>query len=503
MAGSLTAWTEIDDALVDRSNYRWAGVAFGLGVFMAVTQDDPSSLSANVVYSSDGENWSGLTVTGMTRMRGITFGSNKFVAVGLGNNIFYTQYNGSNWVTNTGTGDTTGEWRAVAHGNGTFMAVGDGGSMAKSGDGITWTSIEPVTSSNLSAIAYGNGKWIVSLSGSVDGLISEDDGVSWQSLSDISTGNSRPMGLTYSSAEDLFVAACTINKIRISSGDSVGFSNSTMPSDTASINVRSVTSGTKYDETMFVAGLNNGYVLTSTDGNAWIVDTSPVDDNNAYKLMSVAYGNDTFVIMGINGGSGFGMYAQYSVPEPPDPTPIPRCFKSGTYILCKIIDNENTKEEIKQVKVEDLTIGTLVKTKYDGFKPIVKIITGEIKNNPQYQHGVTEYNKNQLYVCSTYDFNELFEDLVITSNHCILAFPISEEKKKQILEFMGDIYVTDEKYRVPACLDERCEVYPEEGTFTIYHFALEKECELSNYGVFANGLLVESASIFDVNSDGH
>ena len=171
--------------------------------------------------------------------------------------------------------------------------------------------------------------------------------------------------------------------------------------------------------------------------------------------------------------------------------------------MCKTIDNENAKEEIKQIKVEDLTIGTLVKTKYDGFKPIVKIITGKIKNNPQYQHGVSEYNKNQLYVCPKDNFNELFEDLVITSNHSILVFPIPEDKKKQILDFMGDIYVTDRKYRVPACLDERCIVYPEEGTFPIYHFALEKECQLSNYGVFANGLLVETASIFDVNSDGH
>lgn len=501
MAGSLTAWKEIDDALVDRSNYRWAGVAFGLGVFMAVTQDDPGSPANNLVYSSDGITWSGLTVTGMTRMRGITFGSNRFVAVGLDNKIFYIQYI-NEWVATQATGlSTTGEWQAVAHGNGTFIAVGDGGDMARSTDGISWVSItSPTIPYDLSAIAYGNGKWIVIIDGSTAGLISEDDGNNWNELSDIVSGSSRVMGLTYSSAENLFVAACTINKIRISSGDNVVFSDSTMPSDTASINVRSVTSGTKYDETMFVAGLNNGYVLTSTDGNDWIVDTSL---NTNYQLLSVAYGNDTFVIVGRNGSSGIGMYAQYSVPEPPDPTPIPRCFKSGTYILCKIIDNENAKEEIKQVKVEDLTIGTLVKTKYDGFKPIVKIITGEIKNNPQYQHGVTEYNKNQLYVCSTYDFNELFEDLVITSNHCILAFPISEEKKKQILEFMGDIYVTDEKYRVPACLDERCEVYPEEGTFTIYHFALEKECELSNYGIFANGLLVESASIFDVNSDGH
>ena len=43
-------------------------------------------------------------------------------------------------------------------------------------------------------------------------------------------------------------------------------------------------------------------------------------------------------------------------------------------------------------------------------------------------------------------------------------------------------------------LNEDCEPYEEEGNFTIYHLALENENYYTNYGIYANGLLVESCS---------
>ena len=47
-----------------------------------------------------------------------------------------------------------------------------------------------------------------------------------------------------------------------------------------------------------------------------------------------------------------------------------------------------------------------------------------------------------------------------------------------------------------AVVDERAEPWLSEGTYTIWHFALESEHEIGNYGVYANGgLLVETASL--------
>ena len=56
------------------------------------------------------------------------------------------------------------------------------------------------------------------------------------------------------------------------------------------------------------------------------------------------------------------------------------------------------------------------------------------------------------------------------------------------------LYMTDDKLRLFTYLDDKAEPYPEEGTFTIYHLALENENYIGNYGIWANGLLVESCS---------
>jgi hypothetical protein len=86
-------------------------------------------------------------------------------------------------------------------------------------------------------------------------------------------------------------------------------------------------------------------------------------------------------------------------------------------------------------------------------------------------------------------------DLYITGEHCILHKSISEEFKERIRKHMGDIYITEYQYRVPACIDERAEPYTDENPVTIWHFALENHSIYRNYGVYANGLLVESCSI--------
>ena len=47
-----------------------------------------------------------------------------------------------------------------------------------------------------------------------------------------------------------------------------------------------------------------------------------------------------------------------------------------------------------------------------------------------------------------------------------------------------------------ACVDERAEPWNSEGTYTIWHFALENVDVNMNYGVYVNGgLLVETCCI--------
>ena len=70
----------------------------------------------------------------------------------------------------------------------------------------------------------------------------------------------------------------------------------------------------------------------------------------------------------------------------------------------------------------------------------------------------------------------------------------SQEQREKTIEVTKYTYRTDNKYRLPACVDDRASVYEKPGNYTIYHLALENADYYMNYGIYANGLLVETCS---------
>jgi len=163
------------------------------------------------------------------------------------------------------------------------------------------------------------------------------------------------------------------------------------------------------------------------------------------------------------------------------------CFNADTQILCRVSNKE------KYVAVQELKSGDLVKTCSRGYKPIVKIIHMPIYNNHN-DYKNNNNKKDMLFRCPTANYPDLFQDLILTGSHSILVKDINDTVRDNIQEMWGNIFVTDDHYRLPACIDDRAAAYDPVGTFDVYHFALENDCEYSNYGVFANGLLVESVS---------
>jgi hypothetical protein len=161
------------------------------------------------------------------------------------------------------------------------------------------------------------------------------------------------------------------------------------------------------------------------------------------------------------------------------------CFLEGSTILCEVNGVE------KYIPVEELKKGTLVKTSLNGSKPVVLVGKRNI-----YNVGNDERTESRLYKCSPSNYPQLKNDLYITGGHSILEFPITDKQKDAIIKYQGKLYVTDRKYRLMACLDERAEPWNSEGEYTIWHFALENDDKEMNYGVYANGgLLVETCSI--------
>lgn len=162
------------------------------------------------------------------------------------------------------------------------------------------------------------------------------------------------------------------------------------------------------------------------------------------------------------------------------------CFKEGSKILC--FNNDFLKEEY--VPVETLKKGHLVQTLLNGYLRVDMIGKREMVHPAS-----KERIKDQLYVCSPEAYPELIEPLVITGCHSILIKDfVSKDQREKTIEVTGNTYVTDKKYRLPACVDDKTKVFEHAGKHTIYHVALENDDYYGNYGIWSNGLLVESCS---------
>jgi hypothetical protein len=204
----------------------------------------------------------------------------------------------------------------------------------------------------------------------------------------------------------------------------------------------------------------------------------PFGPYSSWRLASNSIGSSPQNLVYANGTAlnADGYYYLY----PPAP-----CFLEGTTVLCQVGGVE------QYIPVEQLKKGTLVKTSLDGFKAVVLIGNGPLLNP-----GNDERTENRLYKCSASKYPQLTSDLYITGCHSILESKITDKQKEDMIKHLGRVFVTDKKYRLIACVDERAEPWNSEGTYTIWHFALENENERMNYGVYANGgLLVETCPI--------
>jgi len=216
------------------------------------------------------------------------------------------------------------------------------------------------------------------------------------------------------------------------------------------------TNGIFYDPS-YIVGTHGGYTN-------WKISTNSTGTSLSASVYSTG-----------NALNPDGLY--YLYPSAP-------CFLEGTTVLCKVDDIET------YIPVEQLKPGTLVKTSLNGYKPIV-LVGKESIQNPGHDERIEE----RLYKLTPSKYPQLKDDLYLTGGHSVLEFPLTEKQTQDTFKKLGDLYVTEKKYRLLACLDERAEPWASEGTYTIWAFALQHDDVGKNYGVYVNGgLLVESCS---------
>jgi hypothetical protein len=215
-----------------------------------------------------------------------------------------------------------------------------------------------------------------------------------------------------------------------------------------------------------IIGYGTNFTIESFNGiTAWRL----ASNSNGSSSQSVTY----YVGDNLNQDGNYYLY-----PNAP-------CLLEGTTVLCQIDGSD------QEIPIEQVRRGTVIKTA-SGYKRVELIGRTTMTNS-----GSTERTQNRLYVCRTDRYPELKTDLYLTGCHSLLVDRLTPEQNKKTKELLGNIYITGQKSRLMACIDERAEPWASEGKYIVWHLAVENQFPRANDGIFVNGgLLVETCSLY-------
>jgi hypothetical protein len=242
------------------------------------------------ICSDQLDTWTERTSGTTNALYGVTYGNGTFVAVGDDGTIL-TSPDGAGWTTRTS--GITDYLSGVTYGNGTFVAVGNligfnppHGSVLTSTDGVQWTERTfgfdySSTIGTQKGVTFGNGTFVAV---GISFISSTNGGVTWTNWLGVSGGSI--YGVTYGNGT--FVAVGDSGAI-FTSPDGATW-------DRRSSGTSNYLSGVTYGYG-FVAVGGGGTSLSSPDGITWTTRTSGTTKN----LLGVTYDNGIFVAVGDDG----------------------------------------------------------------------------------------------------------------------------------------------------------------------------------------------------------
>ena len=247
-----------------------------------------------VASGADLSQWTTSDVPQPNQWRGIAYGNGTFVAVANSGPPYYvpepfrpvmTSPDGITW---TPRDAPAGGWHSLAFGGGTFVAVGETTEMMTSSDGVSWTSRPTPAGTRWNSVIYANGMF-VAVGNSADApVMTSSDGVEWNL-------QSAPAGVWSGlvHGNGIFLAVglqgTPGSNLLMTSPDGATWTAHDSPTD--------AWSGVAFGNGMFVAksGLSPTEIaLTSTDGLAWTEHPSP-------PTGGLVFGDGVFLSSGFDG----------------------------------------------------------------------------------------------------------------------------------------------------------------------------------------------------------
>lgn len=239
-------WAMATVPLTQSYYHTFRSVAYGEGRYVAVgTVYDAQAAGRQrgmAVSSTDGSVWRRMILPqGMSALSAVSFGAGRFVAVGAGGKIYYST-DGLSW--GEGASGVSDDLNRVHFSGGVFVAVGNNGCILTSSDGATWVNRTPASCVEyLTGLTWSNGMWYAT---GYQSTWASGDAIQWTRVG--------PVTLGYAANLLKGVAGYLL-----------------MP-------------------------LSNGTLAVSETGSAWAV-TPPVDSTSS-GFFSAAEGNGTVVLVG-------------------------------------------------------------------------------------------------------------------------------------------------------------------------------------------------------------
>jgi photosystem II stability/assembly factor-like uncharacterized protein len=156
-------WTWVEDTKFGDSSIRalaWGRTASGDRYVAG--GDDPSG-NGKLCWSGDGITWTYCSTTISKRVNGLAFGNGVFIAVSDDGKIYLSDNGGETWTAKHTIPSGTG-LLSVVYGSGTFIAAGHNGvALASKDGGISWTpmTVSFSTDDQISCAAYVGGRFIL------------------------------------------------------------------------------------------------------------------------------------------------------------------------------------------------------------------------------------------------------------------------------------------------------------------------------------------------------
>jgi hypothetical protein len=305
-------------------------VAYGNGLFVAAGNAEFNEFRGPVIFTSpDGLTWTARDVSAQSEIAGLAFGNGVFVAVGAftyqyyGIALIFTSTDGVSWQKRYLGGDLTGAiLSAITFGNGRFVAVSDGnfsGGIISSTDGVDWTETHGAEGRNYEAVCAGAGQFVAVGDNGV--ATRSADGLNWTvgsvtnvvQLKAVAFGNGTyvaagDFGNTFTSSDGVswtpisFPSAHDVSALVFGGGQltAVGDAGRILVSSNG-VNWADQCVGPDLDLYALAKG-PPGYVAVGEGGLQFSADrTNWTVISTTYKLHGVIYANGMYVVVGKKG----------------------------------------------------------------------------------------------------------------------------------------------------------------------------------------------------------